>query len=104
MGVRSCKSIQIIEIFIGCSILNPAIGVPPSHEETPSHWSWSQDPPPVSDGRPRALCRPAGSSDPSTSKEAMNINGWKMLEDVGTIKSNYFTSCDPHHDIYTFSY
>ena len=42
----------------------------------------SQDPP-VSDGRPRALCRPAGSSDPSTSKEAMNINGWKMLEDVG---------------------
>ena len=36
MGVRSCKSIQIIEIFIGCSILNPAIGVPPAMRKPPA--------------------------------------------------------------------
>ena len=23
---------------------------------------------------------------------------------VSTLTKNYFTSCDPHHDIYTFSY
>ena len=36
MGVRSCKSIQIIQICIGCSILNPAIGVPPAMRKPPA--------------------------------------------------------------------